>query len=89
MAGILSYDRPSRTARPEFSIPAIVAVLCAIGSFFFGAALGFILAVVAIVAGLLGVVLALSPRVRGGMMSIISILAGLAGIVAAIFKLVF
>lgn len=89
MASIMSYDRPRGHARPEFSIPAIIAVVCAIGSFFFGAALGFLLAVVAIVAGLIGVVLALSPSVRGGMMSIISIVAGLIGIVAAVFKLVF
>jgi hypothetical protein len=89
MATIMSYDRPRGNARPEFSIPAIVAVLCAIGSFFFGAFLGMLLAVLAIVAGLIGVVLALSPRVRGGMISVLSIAAGAIGIIAAMFKLVF
>jgi hypothetical protein len=89
MATIMSYDRPRGAARPEFSIPAIVAVLCAVGSFFTGPFLGMLLAILAIVAGLIGVVLALSPRVRGGMMSILSIAAGLIGIVAAMFKLVF
>ena len=87
---VLSYNRSQGHAvRPEFSLPAIVAVVAAIASFFFGAALGFILAVVAIVAGLIGVLLALSPRVRGGMVSILSILAGAIGIIAAMFKLVF
>jgi hypothetical protein len=90
MATIMSYDRPrGGAARPEFSIPSIVAILCAIGSFMFGAGLGFLLAVVAIVAGLIGVVLALSPRVRGGMMSVVSVAAGLIGIIAAVFRLVF
>jgi hypothetical protein len=84
MATAASYNRP---ARPEFSAPAIVAVICAIASFFFGALLGTILAVVAIVAGLVGVAMALSPRVRGGLVSIIAILAGVVGILAGIVKI--
>ena len=87
----MTTDRlPASTApAPAFSIPSILAILAAIGSFMTGAFLGMILAIAAIVLGLIGVVLALSPRVRGGMMSILSILAGVAGIVAAVFKLVF
>lgn len=84
MADITTYDRP---ASPAFSAPAIVAVVCAIGSFFFGSILGMILAIVAIVAGLIGVAMAMSPRVRGGMVSVISIVAGLVGILAAIVKI--
>jgi hypothetical protein len=74
---------------PAFSIPSIIAIVCAIASFMFGAAMGFILAIVAIVSGIIGVLLALSPRVRGGMISIFSVIAGVIGIVAAVFKLVF
>ena len=84
-------DRPalSTAPAPAFSIPSIIAIICAIASFMTGAGVGFILAIVAIVAGLIGVLLALSPRVRGGMISVLSIIAGLIGIVAAVFKLVF
>jgi hypothetical protein len=75
--------------RPAFSIPSILAVICAIGSFATGAFLGFLLAIGAIVFGVLGVLLALAPAVRGGLISAVSIVLGLIGIVAAVFKLVF
>ena len=84
---VLSYNRPHRESRPEFSAPAIVAVLCAVASFYFGAFLGMLLAIVAIIAGLVGVFMALSPRVRGGFVSVISIVAGVVGILAAIVKI--
>jgi uncharacterized membrane protein HdeD (DUF308 family) len=82
---VLTYDRPTRS--PAFSAPAIVAVICAVASFFFGAGLGLLLAIIAIVAGAIGVIMALSPNVRGGVASIISILAGVVGILAAVVKL--
>ncbi|MEA2709922.1 MAG: hypothetical protein QOF78_2523 [Phycisphaerales bacterium] len=47
------------------------------------------LAILAIILGALGVILALAPQTRGGVASIISILAGAIGIIAAVFKLVF
>jgi hypothetical protein len=84
MASVVSYNRPTR---PAFSAPAIVAVLCAIGSFFAGAGLGLLLAILAIVAGLIGIVMALSPSVRGGIVSTISVLAGVVGILAAVVKI--
>jgi uncharacterized membrane protein len=74
---------------PAFSLPSILAVVAAIVSFKAGAFLGTLLAIAAIVLGLLGALLAISPRVRGGMISILSIVAGVIGIVAAVFKLVF
>jgi len=89
MANVLSFDRHSGTARPEFSIPSLIAIGCAIASFFFGAGIGFVLAIVAIIAGGIGVLLSLSPSVRGGIVSILSILAGAIGIIAAVLKLVF
>lgn len=73
---------------PAFSIPSLLAVVAAVGSFMTGAFLGTLLAIAAIVLGLIGAMLALSPRVRGGMMSLVAIGAGLIGIVAAVFKLI-
>jgi hypothetical protein len=84
MATLAEYNRPTR---PAYSAPAIVAVVCAIGSFFAGAGLGLLLAVLAIVAGLIGIVMALSPSVRGGIVSTVSVLAGVVGILAAVVKL--
>ena len=77
------------TTRPEtrrFSIASIVAVIAAILSFTNGAVLGALLAVVAILAGLLGIGRALSPRKRGGFASTIAIIMGAFGILAALVK---
>ena len=76
-----------RTAASAFSAPSILAIICAIASFFFGAGLGMVLAIAAIVLGAIGLMLSFSPTVRGGMTSTISVVAGVVGIVAAIFKL--
>jgi hypothetical protein len=81
-------DRRIQT-RPAFSIPSIIAIIAAVMSFFVGAGLGFILAIVAIVAGLIGLALAMAPSVRGGIISFVSIGAGLLGIIAAVLKLIF
>ena len=75
-------------SKPAFSIPSILAAVAAFLSFKFGAVFGLVLAIIAIVLGIVGVLLALSPRIRGGMVSVIAIIAGLVGIIAAIFKLV-
>lgn len=83
-----TYHMEHRMA-PAFSIPSILAVVCALASFFFGAGLGFVLAVLAIVLGLIGVVMSLAPGVRGGVASSISVIVGVVGIIAAILKLLF
>lgn len=75
-------------SRPSFSLPSILAIVAAIGSFFTGAALGLVLAILAILFGVIGVVLSLSPRVRGGLVSILSLIAGVIGIVVAAIKAV-
>ena len=79
---------PVRRSRPAFSIPSILAAICAAASFGVGAGLGFVLAILAIILGGVGVMLALAPQTRGGIVSIISILAGALGIIAAVVKLV-
>jgi hypothetical protein len=73
--------------RPAFSIPSILAIIAAVVSFKAGAVFGVILAIAAIVLGLIGFLLALSPSVRGGIVSLISIVCGVVGIIAAIVKL--
>lgn len=72
--------------RNSFSIPSLIAVVAAIGSFMTGATLGLILAAIAIIFGILGVVISLSPVKRGGVASTFGILAGGVGIIAAIVK---
>ena len=74
------------TRRVGVSIPSIIALVAAVLSFATGAFWGFILALVAIFFGLIGVMMALSPNVRGGFISVISLLAGSLGLIAAIAK---
>ena len=74
------------TSEASVSIPAIIALVAAIFSFTTGAFWGLILAVIAIVFGVIGVVFALSPNVRGGFISVMSLLAGGVGVVAAVIK---
>jgi len=72
--------------KPHFSIPSLIALVAAIASFFVSAGTGFILAIVAIVFGVIGFLLALSPSVRGGIVSIFSLVIAGIGIVAAIIR---
>jgi hypothetical protein len=72
----------------EFSIPSIIAIVAAIASFMVGAFWGLVLALIAIVFGLVGVALAFSPKIRGGMTSTLSLIGGFLGLVAAFFKAV-
>ena len=72
---------------------SIVAILCAIGSFVMSGQgrefIGFGLAIVAVIAGLLGGVKALSPRVSGGMLSIAAVVLGVIAVLFAIVALIF
>jgi hypothetical protein len=80
--------RNGTTTKASFSLPSILAVLAALGSFASGAFWALILAVLAMVFGLIGVLISLSPNVRGGLMSILSMLAGLLGLGLAVIKMV-
>lgn len=80
-------EAKTTSKRPQsFSIASIIAVIAAILSFATGAILGLVFAGIAILAGLFGVVVALSPAKRGGIASIIAVVAGLIGVVAAVVK---
>lgn len=75
-------------AKPHFSIPSIIALGAAIASFFVSAVGGFILALVAIFFGIIGVIVSLSPSVRGGFISVFSMIVAALGILVAIAKAV-
>lgn len=70
----------------KFSIPSVIAIVCAIGSFASGAVFGFILAMAALLFGAIGCVLAFSSRVRGGLLSTMAVVAGVLGLIAAVIK---
>ena len=74
------------TMRTKFSIPSIIAIITAIASFAVGAFWGFVFAMIAVVFGAIGVLVALSPRVRGGFLSVFAVVAGIIGVIAAIIK---
>ena len=75
------------------STASIVAIGCAIGSFYTSShhhqLFGFLLAIVAIAAGLLGGLRALSPKVSGGILSIVAVVLGVIAIVFSLLALVF
>lgn len=77
--------QPQRTT---FTAASILAIICAIASFFVSWGLGLLLAIVAIVLGGIGFAIAILPRHRGGVLSVLAILAGVIGVIVAIFRLV-
>ena len=76
--------------KATFSIPSLISLISALLILFvvqngFGI---FLLAGVSIVFGVLGLILSLSPKVRGGIVSFLSIAAGLIGVIIAVVKLI-
>jgi hypothetical protein len=92
------HDDPNRPAAvpvvsgPVRSTASMLAILAAIGSFVLSARghelLALVAAVVAIGAGLLGGMRALSPRVSGGILSLLAVVLGVIAIVVAVIALV-
>jgi hypothetical protein len=80
------YNTPAHQTKAHFSIPSIIAIVAVIWSFFVGAGAGLILAVIAIIAGVIGLLLSLAPSIRGGVTSMVSIVLGVIGIIAAIVR---
>lgn len=76
----------NETSKAAFSIPSIIAIIAVILSFKFGAILGMVMAGVAIIFGLLGILLSMSAAKRGGVISVLGVLGGAIGVIAAIVK---
>lgn len=73
-------------SRAHFSIPSLIAVAAAIGTFFTQPGEGMLLAFVAVVCGAIGVLLSMAPSIRGGIVSFISLFFGAIGIVVALVR---
>lgn len=76
----------SENVTERISKTSIIAFVAAILSFTSGALWAWILAGIAILFGILGVMKSWSDRVRGGLISTFSILAGALGIIGALIK---
>ena len=90
----MSYDRPQGGGLVHGSAKStasVVAIAAAIGSFVLSAygreIFALIVALVAIGAGLLGGLKALSPRVSGGILSIAAVLLGVIAVLVAVIAL--
>jgi hypothetical protein len=68
------------------SVASIIAILAAIFSFYAGAFFGLVLALIAFLFGIFGIVSALMPNVSGGLLSILAIILSFFGVIAAIIK---
>ena len=72
---------------PHKSLVSLLAIAAAIASFFVHAgSLGLLLAVVAIVLGVIGFLISFSPRESGGGLSLLAMLLGVIGAVSGIIR---
>ncbi|MES2474959.1 MAG: hypothetical protein V4640_04210 [Verrucomicrobiota bacterium] len=76
----------NETSKAAFSIPSIISIIAVILSFKAGSILGMIMAGVAILFGMLGILLSMSSAKRGGILSILGVVGGAIGVIAAIIK---
>ena len=94
----MSILNPHHSGEPAVNLQvrstaSVVAIICALGSFYLSGhdhkLFGLLVALVAIGAGLIGGLRALSPRVSGGILSIIAVVLGVIAILYAILAAVF
>ncbi len=76
------------STKASYSIPSILAIAAAIGSFMTGAIIGLLLAACAAIFGAIGILLALSPKTRGGGISIVAVVLSFIGVIAALIKFI-
>ena len=82
-----TLDTRGTSMHPTFSIPSILAILAAIGSFMVHTGtMTLLLAVAALVLGAIGVVVALLPGKRGGIVSFLSIGMGAIAVIVALVR---
>jgi hypothetical protein len=72
------------TSPQRASAAAITAIVAAVAAFLVNPLLGFFLALLAVLLGVVGLVRSLSPRTSGGLMSFGAIFLGLVGIVVQV-----
>lgn len=73
-------------------IAAAISILAAVGSYILTCmghpVWGLILALISVPAGIIGLVMAASPRVSGGILSIVAIILGAIGVLVAVLGIV-
>lgn len=78
--------------RQKTGTAAILSIIAAFGSYYMSFTgspiIGFILSLIAVPLGVLGLVMAASPRVRGGLLSIAAIILGGFGLIAAVMVMI-
>jgi len=77
-------------SRPAFTIPSILAIVCAIAAFALDrSGLAVMAAIGAIAFGIIGMLAAIIPGKRGGIVSVISIVLGAIGLIVGVLRVVF
>jgi hypothetical protein len=78
--------------RQKTGLAAIFSIIAALGSYYMSFTgsyiIGFLLALIAVPLGILGLVMAASPRVSGGLISIAAIVFGGFGLIVAVFAMI-
>ena len=72
--------------KASFSIASLIAILAAILSFKLNAIFGLLLAAVAFIFGLIGMLMALGKETRGGILSSLAVGLSFIGVIAAVIK---
>lgn len=73
---------------PTFSLPSILAIVCAIGSFMVAPGWQLVLAILAAVFGIVGFLVSLSPAKRGGIISVLSIAIAAIALITAVIRII-
>ena len=83
----MTLDTRRAAMSPTFSLPSILAIAAAIGSFFVATGtMTLLLAIAALVLGAIGVVIAILPGKRGGIISFLSIALGAIAVLIALVR---
>jgi hypothetical protein len=82
----------TKDLRQKTGLAAICSIIAALGSYYMSFTgsfiIGFLLALVAVPLGILGLVMAASPRVSGGLISIAAIAFGGFGLIVAVLAMI-
>ena len=85
----VDYGTVPASRKATFSIPSILSLAAAIGSFIVDRpGIALMLSIAAAVLGVIGVIVAILPGIRGGILSILAIVMGAIGILTAIIRFI-